>query len=75
VIRGKRSQVKEESKKKLSHSKSKKKSNYAKLRIHYSKEKYSEIKVFENSNPDTVATDFCKKGGSHIVLSSRFKLY
>lgn len=37
---------------------SKTEENFAKLRIHYSKEKYAEIKVYENTNPEELAQKF-----------------
>jgi hypothetical protein len=40
---------------------SKTEENYAKLRIHYSKDKYAEIKVYEDTDPDELAVQFCEK--------------
>jgi hypothetical protein len=35
--------------------------NYAKLRIHYTKDKFSEIKVYENTDAGQLASTFCKQ--------------
>lgn len=34
---------------------------YAKLRIHYSKDKFAEIKVYQDTNPDDLAQYFWEK--------------
>lgn len=40
---------------------SKMEERYAKLRIHYSKDNFAEIKVFENTEPSDLAAEFCKE--------------
>ena len=34
---------------------------YAKMRIHYAKDKFAEIKVYEDTNPEDLADHFCMK--------------